>query len=95
VSVGRVASAESIPAYIDLNRLVARHSAVVGSTGAGKSTTIASLLDSIARPESFPSPRIVLLDLHGEYAKAFGKSARVFRVNAAEARGERPLCVPF
>ena len=95
VSIGRVASAESIPAYLDLNKLVARHSAVVGSTGAGKSTTIASLLDSIARPDRFPSPRIVLLDLHGEYSKAFGKSARVFRVNAVEDRDEQTLFVPF
>jgi hypothetical protein len=95
VSIGRVASAESIPAYLDLNKLVARHSAVVGSTGAGKSTTIASLLDSVARPDKFPSPRIVLLDLHGEYAKAFGASARVFRVNAVETRDERALCVPY
>lgn len=41
VSIGRVASAESIPAYLDLNKLVSRHSAVVGSTGAGKSTSVA------------------------------------------------------
>ena len=95
VSIGRVASAESIPAYLDLNKLVSRHSAVVGSTGAGKSTTVASLLHSLANPNSFPSSRIVLLDVHGEYAKAFGDSARVFRINASEARGERPLHIPF
>jgi len=95
VSIGRVASAESIPAYLDLNRLLTRHSAVVGSTGAGKSTTVASLLHSLANPSIFSSTRIVLLDLHGEYSKAFGKSARVFRINAVEARGERPLHVPF
>lgn len=95
VSIGQVASAESIPAYLDLNKLVTRHSAVVGSTGAGKSTTIASLLNSLADPAFFPGTRIVLLDLHGEYATAFGPHARIFRVNAAETRGEKPLHVPF
>jgi uncharacterized protein len=95
ISIGRVASAESIPAYLDLNKLVARHSAVVGSTGAGKSTTVATLLNSLADPTTFPSTRVVLLDLHGEYATAFGDRARVFRVNANEQRGERPLHVPF
>jgi DNA helicase HerA-like ATPase len=95
VSIGRVASAESIPAYLDLNKLVARHSAVVGSTGAGKSTTVAALLDSLGDPKSFPSARIVLLDLHGEYAEAFGSRARVFRVDARVDRGERPLFVPY
>lgn len=95
VAIGRVASAESIPAYLDLNRFISRHSAVVGSTGAGKSTTVASLLHALADAERFPSARIVLLDLHGEYARAFGDSASVFRVNANESRGERQLQVPF
>lgn len=95
VSIGQVASAESIPAYLDLNKLVTRHSAIVGSTGAGKSTTVASLLNSLANPESFPGTRIVLLDLHGEYASAFGSQARVFRINATASRGEKPLHVPY
>jgi len=95
VSIGQVASAESIPAYLDLNKLVTRHSALVGSTGAGKSTTVASLLNSLAEPASFPGTRIVLLDLHGEYARAFGDQARVFRINANEEKGEKPLHVPY
>ena len=95
VSIGQVASAESISAYLDLNKLVTRHSALVGSTGAGKSTTVASLLNSLAEPASFPGTRIVLLDLHGEYSRAFGDQARVFRINANEEKGERPLHVPY
>ena len=50
VSIGNLASAESIPAYIDINKLVTRHSAIVGSTGCGKSTTVAGLLNSILNP---------------------------------------------
>lgn len=95
VSIGHVASAESIPAYLDLNKLVTRHSALVGSTGAGKSTTVASLLNSLAEPASFPGTRIVLLDLHGEYSQAFGDQARVFRINANQDKGEKPLHVPY
>ena len=71
VVIGRLAGAESIPVRIDLDRLVTRHSAVLGSTGAGKSTTIASLLRAIAysaggKP-AFPNTRILLFDIHGEY----------------------------
>lgn len=95
IAIGRVASSESIRAYINLNRLVSRHSAVVGSTGAGKSTAVASLLSAVSDSARFPAARVVLLDLHGEYAKAFGDSARVFRIGADESKGERPLCVPF
>lgn len=95
VAVGRVASAESIQAYLDLNRLVSRHSAVVGSTGSGKSNAVANLLGAVSDREHFKSARVVLFDLHGEYAKAFGEQARVFRVGANAEAGERELHVPF
>jgi len=95
VAVGRVASAESIRAYLDLNRLISRHSAVVGSTGSGKSNAVANLLGVVANPEQFSAARVVLFDLHGEYTKAFGGQARVFRVGANVHAGERELNVPF
>lgn len=95
VAIGRVASSEGIRAYLDLNKLVSRHSAVVGSTGSGKSTSVASLLTSVSDGTKFPSARVVLLDLHGEYATAFGDRARVFRVNADAEKGEQELYVPF
>ena len=95
VAVGRVAGAESIRAYLDINRLVSRHSAVVGSTGSGKSNAVANLLGSVSDPEHFKAARVVLFDLHGEYAKAFGDQARVFRVGANAEAGERELHVPF
>ncbi len=95
VAIGRVVSAESIHAYLDMNRLVTRHSAVVGSTGSGKSNAVASLLGSVSDQNRFKSARVVLFDLHGEYAKAFGDQARVFRVGANAAQKERELHVPF
>jgi hypothetical protein len=95
VAIGRVSSAESIRAYLDLNRLVSRHSAVVGSTGSGKSTAVANILGVISDRTRFKSARVVLFDIHGEYAKAFGSLARVFRVGADTKAGERELYVPF
>lgn len=97
VTIGRLAAAESIPVRIDLDRLVTRHSAVLGSTGSGKSTTVASLLQSISvgqnGEKSFPSARILLLDVHGEYGKALSGVSRTFRVNPME--GEEPLFIPY
>lgn len=95
VAIGRVASAQSILAYVDLNRLVSRHAAVVGSTGAGKSTAVASLVASVCDRECFPAARVVLLDLRGEYAKAFGNLATVFRIGANSDAGEHDLHIPF
>jgi uncharacterized protein len=44
VKLGHISNADSIPALIDINKLVTRHSAVVGTTGSGKSTTVASII---------------------------------------------------
>ncbi|MDA9453733.1 ATPase [Bradyrhizobium sp. CCBAU 21359] len=96
VIIGRLAGAESIPVRIDLDRLVTRHSAVLGSTGSGKSTTIASLLRAINSPSGksgFPSTRILLLDIHGEYATALKNIAHVFRVSPSG--DEKPLLIPY
>lgn len=95
IRIGDLASAESIPALIDVNRLVTRHCAVVGSTGAGKSTTVASLVASLSDPDAFPSSRIIILDIHGEYSAALADRATVFRVNPDETRGEKPLYIPY
>ena len=95
IKIGRLAGAESIPVRVDLDKLVSRHSAVLGSTGSGKSTTVASLLRSISGGDGsvFPNARILLIDIHGEYGKALSTVARTFRVNPLE--GEHPLLVPY
>lgn len=97
VTVGHLASAESIQALVNINKLVTRHSAVVGTTGAGKSTTVAGLLTALSDPVRYPSARIVVLDIHGEYAKALADRSSVFRVSidANEEKGEKPLQIPF
>src|ERR1700691_2918908 len=95
VAVGHLASAESIPALVNINKLVTRHSAVVGTTGAGKSTTVAGLIAALSDPSRYPSSRIVILDIHGEYAKALKGLSTVFRVGADEKKGEQALHIPF
>ena len=68
---------------------------ISGSTGSGKSTAVANILGVISDQARFKSARVVLFDIHGEYAKAFGNLARVFRVEANVNAGERELHVPF
>jgi hypothetical protein len=61
VAIGTLATSESIPALLDINKLVTRHVAVVGSTGSGKSTTVAGLVATLSK-SNFPSARILILD---------------------------------
>lgn len=96
VRVGHIAGSESIDALVDINKLVTRRSAVVGTTGSGKSTTVAGLLNVLSDEARFPSARIVVLDLHGEYSKALGDRATVFKINPdAQNPNEHRLCIPF
>lgn len=97
VEIGRLSSAENIRVKVDLDRLVTRHSAVLGSTGAGKSTTVASLLRSISGSHNgdshYPSARVLLLDIHGEYSFALSDVASVFRIEPN--KGESRLSIPY
>jgi hypothetical protein len=96
VRIGHIAGAESIDALVDINKLITRHSAVVGTTGSGKSTTVTSLLTSISETTRFPSSRILILDIHGEYGNALRDKANVYRINPDSAiSNERPLHIPF
>ena len=97
VKIGSLSSAESISAKIALNELITRHSAVLGSTGSGKSTTVASLLraitTSIEGNDPYPSARVLMLDVHGEYAAPLADVAQVFSVEPLE--GENRLFIPY
>lgn len=97
VNIGHIAGAESIPALVDVNRLITRHSAVVGTTGSGKSTTVASLLNALSDSEKYPSSRILVFDIHGEYGQALKDRANIFKVNADKSKGsqEKELVIPF
>ncbi len=91
LEVGRLANADSIPALVNVDKLVTRHSAVVGATGTGKSNTVARLLDAIIAGGRFPSARVLVFDVHGEYSNALPGNASVFSV----ARTENGLYVPY
>ena len=95
ISIGRLASAESISALLDADKLISRHCAVVGTTGAGKSTTVAKLLLAITDSVRHPSARVIVFDIHGEYFTALSDRATVFRVGANEKAGEKPLHIPY
>jgi DNA helicase HerA-like ATPase len=70
---------------------VLRHAAVVGSTGAGKTSAVASLLQGFVRG-GWTDSNIVVIDPHGEYARALADDAAV---RSVLADGDNLLHVPF
>lgn len=94
ITIGSVAATVGIPADLNVARLVSRHCAVVGSTGAGKSNLVTVLLEA-ASDGKFPNARAIVIDPHGEYASALDDQARVFRIAPNTETGERPLWIPY
>ncbi len=96
VRVGHIAGSESIDALIDINKLVTRHSAIVGTTGSGKSTTVAGLLNALSDSIKFPSARIIVLDIHGEYGNALKDKANIYKINPEpSSTTEKSLQIPY
>ena len=65
-SVGVASADNSIDVCLDPAALFGRHFAILGQSGAGKSWTVANLLQRAVA--SMPKAHIILLDLHGEYS---------------------------
>jgi len=57
--------------YIDPDAFFSKHAAIIGSTGSGKSCSIATILQSVISREDIKRTRIVILDTNGEYRAAF------------------------
>ncbi|MEP0942538.1 MAG: DUF87 domain-containing protein [Rhizobiaceae bacterium] len=67
--VGSLTQDTSIPALVDVPDMLAKHFAVLGSTGCGKSASVSLLLH--ASRELIPDLRTIILDPHNEYTRAF------------------------
>lgn len=98
IEIGRLSSSDSIHVSVDLDSLVNKHSALLGSTGSGKSTSVASLLRSIVtnhepKNVSFPSARIVLFDLHGEYSAALADISNIYSLSSEN--GAEKFIIPY
>lgn len=78
IQLGTVYPTDDVRAPVLFDSLMGRHFAVVGSSGAGKSTTVTLMLDRII--DRAPHGHVVILDPHGEYAHAFGSRAQVWDV---------------
>ncbi len=79
IQLGTVYPTDDVRAPVLFDNLMGRHFVVVGSSGAGKSTTVRLMLDRIIAQA--PHGHVVILDPHGEYAHAFGALAQVWDVS--------------
>lgn len=80
-------------AYIDGDKLFQRHAALLGSTGSGKSFTVASILEQSAQ---LPHTNMIVLDLHGEYSSMkFASHFRIAGISDLKDAREGAIFLPF
>jgi hypothetical protein len=85
IDIGSLHQDSSISAHIKVEDLLSKHFAVLGSTGVGKSSGVAVILDEVMKAR--PDLRIFLIDPHGEYSRCFGDQAEILT--------QRNLRLPF
>lgn len=80
-------------AYIDGDKLFQRHAALLGSTGSGKSYTVASILEQSAQ---LPHANIIVFDLHGEYSSMkFASHYRIAGISDLKETKDSAVFLPF
>jgi DNA helicase HerA-like ATPase len=75
IDIGQLQQDTSIGAYVNVDEMLSKHFAVLGTTGVGKSSGVALILREILNAR--PNLRLFLLDGHNEYARCFGDKALV------------------
>jgi len=70
IKVGTLYQDSAVPARLLTDELLAKHFIVVGSTGSVKSCAVTAILQRLL--EGHQSAHVIILDIHDEYATAFG-----------------------
>jgi DNA helicase HerA-like ATPase len=74
-TIGTLHQDSTIDAQINIDELLGKHFAILGTTGVGKSSGVAIVLQQLLK--SRPDLRIFLVDPHNEYGRCFGDKAQV------------------
>jgi len=79
IEIGTVYPTDDIRGALYVDPMLSKHFAVLGSTGTGKSTSVALILHRIS--ELSPEGHILMIDPHGEYSAAFKNCGELFNVD--------------
>lgn len=77
LNIGNYTLNKEATAYLDGNKLFQKHAVIVGSTGSGKSCTVATLIEEIAK---LKSSNAVVFDIHGEYEPIIGDNIKHYKI---------------
>lgn len=79
IEIGTVYPTSDVRGALNVDAMLGKHFALLGSTGTGKSTSAALILHRIC--ELAPQGHVVMIDPHGEYSAAFKTNGALFDVS--------------
>ena len=81
IPIGKSSIFSDRPVLIDPDAFFGKHAAILGSTGSGKSCTIASIIQSILEQPNVNRTTFIVLDTNGEYSTAFTNENSISSLN--------------
>ncbi|MCL2526884.1 MAG: ATP-binding protein [Defluviitaleaceae bacterium] len=91
--IGNYTLNDDAKAYLDGDKLFQRHAVIVGSTGSGKSYTVANVIEQTAK---LKSANAILFDIHGEYQPLAGNGIQCFKIAGPnDSLGENNIFLPY
>ncbi|MDP3332026.1 MAG: DUF87 domain-containing protein [Methylococcaceae bacterium] len=90
IPIGNYIGSNNAVCRANIDKLFGHHCAILGSTGSGKSGTVASIIHSVLDHQINDknlSPRIIMIDPHGEYATAFKDKSIVYKAYSEASVG--------
>lgn len=98
MTLGHYIADQKAIAIANGDRFFQRHAAILGSTGSGKSWTVALILE---RSAALKYSNLIVLDMHGEYAplcteqRAFAEQFKIAGPGDLNSKNENTLFLPY
>lgn len=91
--IGKYAINNNSNAILDGNKFFQRHAVIVGSTGSGKSYTVATIIERISKLKSCNA---LLFDIHGEYSPINGDGIKHYRIaGPSDSPSDNIMFLPY
>ncbi|PJN56366.1 hypothetical protein PAEVO_30890 [Paenibacillus sp. GM2FR] len=90
IAIGRASGVQDEEVSIHIDKFLGKHSVILGSTGSGKSSTVASIMQNVLKTHRYS--HIVFFDPHDEYDTAFPDKRGSYKVNKINAND---LNIPY
>lgn len=84
--VGYDRGENTVPVFIDVNKLATEHMAVLAMTGSGKSYTVGRIIERLV---AINNGTVVVFDPHGEYGRALAKGELHFSSDLGDCEDKR------